>query len=104
MDDLSNPANTVEEAEKSNEKLEKIMESKNLDFNSSKCSFLVAGNPKARRKLQGKVDKNPLLLCKYQVKQAAVVFSGSKWTMVTTQIPLQKDARGPGTGPSILLG
>ena len=44
----------------------------NLDFNLSKCSFLVAGNPKARRKLQGKVDKKPLLLCKSQVKQVAV--------------------------------
>ena len=47
-----------------------LVESKQLDLNTSKSSFIIAGRRKAREKLQEQVDSSPLLL--YNVKMSQV--------------------------------
>ena len=49
-----------------------LRESKLLDFNLEKSSYLIAGNKKARQKLKVKLNAQPLLLCKQPKKQVNV--------------------------------
>ena len=45
------------------------MESKLLDLHSDKSCFIVAGENKARKKMLKKLEKNPLILYEYEMKQ-----------------------------------
>merc|ERR1711954_306810 len=64
-----NPSSTIEEAQRSNNKMEKISESKLLNFHISKSVFLLTGKKKAREKLQREVDTSPLMLCNSKMPQ-----------------------------------
>ena len=48
------------------------MESNLLDFNLLKSCFLVVGNPKAKKKLQRKLEQKPLTLCNTRMKQVQI--------------------------------
>ena len=71
QDDIFSTANSRNKAEEANIKLEKMIESKQLDFNLSKCNFIIAGGKKGRERLQKEVNKEPLTLCNTVLKQTA---------------------------------
>ena len=72
QDDLMSPSNSVKAAQRVNDKMEQLMESKLLDLNKLKSVFIVVGEKKARKKMQREVDRNPLLLYNEPMKQVSV--------------------------------
>ena len=69
QDDGFEAANSVESAQLANDKMEKLGESKILTYNLEKCSYLIMGEKKARKKLQSQINMNPLTLCQSKMKQ-----------------------------------
>ena len=63
QDDVLNAAETIKDAQIANNKMERIVESKLLDLNLDKSSYIIAGNGKEVRKLKQKLDQSPLVLC-----------------------------------------
>ena len=69
QDDVMNASSTLNSAQLVNDKLEKLLEEKLLDFNLTKSGFLITGSQKARKKLKREVDHQPLMLCKSRMSQ-----------------------------------
>ena len=63
QDDVWNAANSVEDAQVANNKMEEVLEKKLLNLNLDKSSYLVAGAKKARKQLEEQINRNPLTLC-----------------------------------------
>ena len=61
QDDVLNPADNLESAQSGNDKMEDLIEDKLLYLNLNKCFFLLAGNKRARTRVQKKVEKKPVL-------------------------------------------
>lgn len=51
QDDIFDPSNSVNAAQLSNDKMERMAESKLLTYNLDKCSYIIVGDIKARKKL-----------------------------------------------------
>ena len=68
QDDILNPAGNLEAAQVANMKMEDLIEDKLLDLNLDKCSYIIAGNKKARKKMEKEVEKKPLILCNTMMK------------------------------------
>ena len=84
QDDIFNAAKSVKEAQKANKKLEVLMESKLLNFHTTKSVFLVAGRKKVREKLQEEVITSPLMLCNTTMKQVEAEKYLGCWIASTT--------------------
>ena len=72
QDDVFSLSRTVKSAQVTNDKMEKIMESKCLDLHPLKSCFLISGSKKARIKLQQKAEQNPIFLYGKKMKQVTV--------------------------------
>ena len=71
QDDISNVSDTIEEAQKANNKMEDLLERKLLSLNLDKSKFLVVGSNKARRKMIEKLEETPLMLGKSRMGMAS---------------------------------
>ena len=58
----------VWEAQSGNVKLEKVAETKLLDFNVEKSSFMIFGSKKGKTKIFEQLHSNPLTLCGKELK------------------------------------
>ena len=72
QDDVLSLSNSIKSAQETNNKMERLMESKCLDLHPLKSCFLIYGNTKSRRKLQQRIDKEPILLYGKKMKQVSV--------------------------------
>ena len=68
QDDISRVATNVLAAQKGNNQMESVMETKLLDFNLDKSCYIVIGNEKSKKKLNMELKENPLLLCGQTMK------------------------------------
>ena len=62
QDDIAKVSKTIDEAQRANDKLLDMMESKGLDFNLIKSCVIVMGEKKARKKLLDNLSETPLIL------------------------------------------
>ena len=68
QDDLSNVSESIEAAQTSNDKMEHVINSKQLDFNLNKSSCMIIGHKNARKSLSDKMKDKPLTLCNVPMK------------------------------------
>ena len=59
MDDLSHLSYTTESAQRGNNRLEILAETKLLDYNLSKCFVIILGEKNARKKLLEEFNEKP---------------------------------------------
>ena len=59
QDDIANPADSVEDAQSANDKIEEMIETKLLNLNYEKSKFIVIGQKKARNEMKKKLENNP---------------------------------------------
>ena len=59
QDDIMTPSKSPESAQITNNKIEKIMESKLLELHRDKTCYIVVGALKARKKLEKELEKSP---------------------------------------------
>ena len=69
QDDIANATDNVEDAQKANDKIDKVMEKKLLNLNLGKSSFLITGAKKARKDLENQVKANPLTLSNSNMRE-----------------------------------
>ena len=72
QDDIHAASKSIKAAQITNDKMEKLMEEKQLDFNRDKSCFIISGSQKGRKKLQMEVERTPLLLYGEKMKQVSV--------------------------------
>ena len=70
QDDVLAPNDSPEAAQTTNDKMIDVMESKLLDLHEDKNCYLVAGEPKAVKKMRKKLERNPLKLYNKNMKEA----------------------------------
>ena len=70
QDDVASPASDLENAQENNDRMERVIESKLLDFNLEKSVFLVIGSHKFKKDIKNKLSNKPLLLCGKEMKQS----------------------------------
>ena len=68
QDDILRLSKNVWEAQSGNVKLEKVAETKLLDFNVEKSSFMIFGSKKGKTKIFEQLHSNPLTLCGKELK------------------------------------
>ena len=70
QDDIWNASKSRDAAQRTNEKMEMLMESKLLDLHLDKSCYIVAGEKKAREKIKKQLNSKPLLLYRKNMKEA----------------------------------
>ena len=70
QDDVFKISADIETAQTANEKMERVIESKLLTLNSDKSAFIVIGERRARKRILGRLEKNPLTLCGMRMKNS----------------------------------
>ena len=68
QDDCTNLADNIDDAQKSNDLMVELLETKPLTLNQDKSKFLLAGDKKKRQKLKEEIEKKPLTLGKTIMK------------------------------------
>ena len=69
QDDIESSSETRDKAQEINDKMEAMILSKGLKFNSDKSCFVISGSKAGRMKLQKEVDQSPLQLGQMPMKQ-----------------------------------
>ena len=72
QDDIARLTTNVRDAQTGNIKLADCMESKLLNFNVDKCSYMVLGSKQSKKKIQKELQINPLTLSGERVKSASL--------------------------------
>ena len=63
QDDIARLSGDINKAQKGNDKLEALAETKLLDFNKDKSCFIVIGKGKNKNQLDKQLKETPLLFC-----------------------------------------
>ena len=73
QDDVTRVADSVESAQAGLTRFETLAESKCLDYNPDKSSYIVFGKKKVTKEIEKELKMNPLILYKHEMKRDIVV-------------------------------
>ena len=72
QDDVLRLATNIVSAQKGNDKMETLAETKLLDYNMDKSCFILFGSNKDRKKIEDELNEHPLVLYNKPMKQVKV--------------------------------
>ena len=73
MDDIGRLAESKEDSQYANNKLEEMVNRKGLEFNIDKSNFVIIGSKKEVKRLQKDLEDEPLKLCNENIKQVKLL-------------------------------